>query len=224
MNGLYAVVLALGRSSEVLGNAQKQSQEDIETANLVTAVLQKLKDFNNNMEKVKKFLHDYIEDHAPGTKEGDKMTAGERAAVDQLSTIFDTLKADQAKIDSETKLVKQYNDEAADCLNRAANMNNNNGDGWYRFVDAIAPWAHDSQRADLIVQAGDATKKAKEHQRLLDDANRDQMATLSVKTGSMNGEASTLSTKAQSALDQLMQIMRAGFLFLAAIGNKEGRI
>ncbi len=34
---------------------------------------------------------------------------------------------------------------------------------------------------------------------------------------------SALSTKAQSALDQLQQIMRAGFVFLSAIDNQEKR-
>ncbi len=137
MNGLYAVVLALARSSEVLGNAQEQAQEDMQAANLVNAVLKKIGDFNNNMEQIEKFLQKYIEEHAPGTKEGDKMTAGERSAVSQLSTMLDTIKADQTKIDSETTLVKQYNDQATDCLNQVAKMNNHDGDGWYRFVDYI---------------------------------------------------------------------------------------
>lgn len=220
MNGLYAVVLALAHSSEVLGNAQKQAQEDVEAANLVNAVLQKIKDFNNNMEQIQKFLQSYIDEHAPGTKEGGKMTAGERSAVSQLSTMLDTIKADQTKINSETTLVKQYSDQATDCFNSAANITKNRS-GWDSFVDYIAPWVQDSKKADLLIQGASAATNATQHQHLLDDANRDQMATLSVKTGSMSGEANTLSTKAQSALDQLDQIMRAGFLFLSMIDNKE---
>jgi hypothetical protein len=218
MNGLYEAVLAMANSSAVLGNAAKQAQEEIETANLVNAVLAKIKEFQGNMDAIERYLQSYIDQHAPGSDARKAMSPGESMAVGQLSQMLDKLKADEATIASEQKLVDQYSQEATNCTNKANAVDQSGWNTFKTFGGNLSDYAH------FLAQGLVAAGNAQHHQDLLTDAQNDQMAVLSTKTGEMSNGATALSSKGHDELDQMLQIMRAGFRFLSAIENSERRI
>ena len=240
MNGLYVAALALSKGIESMSAAQKLAQDDIETANLVNAILGKLADFNGNMKEIELFLQRYLDSHAAGTKEREKMTTGGTMALVELSGMLDHLKADDAKIDGVQTQMSQYVQRAKDLGAAIAAKGQEVADLSDAFMHP-PQWAYLGLPAYLAVQGiriGVASRDLSNLQDQLEavneklthattifkDAQRDQTSLLAVKTGSMNTEGSGLSSTANSAIDQMMQMMKMSFMFLSAIEDKSKQI
>jgi hypothetical protein len=110
-NGLYAVMMALAASDDTGAKDQQLQQQQLDTSNLLSAILKYLAKDGGNIQAEEAFIQDYLASHGMGSAARANMTTGDLLALMQLSSMLTKLKNDQNAIN---QAQQQYNQDQND--------------------------------------------------------------------------------------------------------------